>query len=102
MTNTIQAPDFEAIKQRRIEIGAEATVARYIFNARTAFAQGVGEQFPPAVAAEDEHAAAGDGFSRKFRQCDHRLAVGAAVAQFGYSALHRRSFRPPTLFDTMD
>jgi ribonuclease HII len=26
----------------------------------------------------------------------------AAVAQFGYSALHRRSFRPPTLFDTMD
>jgi ribonuclease HII len=26
----------------------------------------------------------------------------AAVAQFGYSTLHRRSFRPPTLFDTMD
>jgi ribonuclease HII len=26
----------------------------------------------------------------------------AAVAQFGYSALHRRSFRPPSLFDTMD
>ena len=26
----------------------------------------------------------------------------AAVAQFGYSPLHRRSFRPPTLFDTMD
>jgi ribonuclease HII len=26
----------------------------------------------------------------------------AAVAQFGYSLLHRRSFRPPTLFDTMD
>jgi ribonuclease HII len=26
----------------------------------------------------------------------------AAVAQFGYSVLHRRSFRPPTLFDTMD
>ncbi len=26
----------------------------------------------------------------------------AAVARFGYSALHRRSFRPPTLFDTME
>lgn len=26
----------------------------------------------------------------------------AAVAQFGYSALHRRSFRPPSLFDTME
>jgi ribonuclease HII len=26
----------------------------------------------------------------------------AAVARFGYSAMHRRSFRPPTLFDTMD
>jgi len=26
----------------------------------------------------------------------------AAVARFGYSALHRRSFRPPSLFDTMD
>lgn len=26
----------------------------------------------------------------------------AAVARFGYSAVHRRSFRPPTLFDTMD
>jgi ribonuclease HII len=25
-----------------------------------------------------------------------------AVAQFGYSPLHRRSFRPPTLFDTID
>ena len=25
-----------------------------------------------------------------------------AVARFGYSAMHRRSFRPPTLFDTMD
>ncbi len=25
-----------------------------------------------------------------------------AVARFGYSAAHRRSFRPPTLFDTMD
>lgn len=25
-----------------------------------------------------------------------------AVAQFGYSPVHRRSFRPPTLFDTMD
>ncbi len=25
-----------------------------------------------------------------------------AVARFGYSAIHRRSFRPPTLFDTMD
>jgi ribonuclease HII len=25
----------------------------------------------------------------------------AAVAQFGYSDAHRRSFRPPTLFDTM-
>ena len=24
-----------------------------------------------------------------------------AVARFGYSALHRRSFRPPSLFDTM-
>lgn len=26
----------------------------------------------------------------------------SAVAQFGYSALHRRSFRPPSLFDTME
>jgi ribonuclease HII len=26
----------------------------------------------------------------------------AAVARFGYSEVHRRSFRPPTLFDTMD
>lgn len=26
----------------------------------------------------------------------------AAVARFGYSAAHRRSFRPPTLFDRMD
>jgi ribonuclease HII len=26
----------------------------------------------------------------------------AAVARFGYSPLHRRSFRPPTLFDTID
>jgi ribonuclease HII len=26
----------------------------------------------------------------------------AAVAQYGYSALHRRSFRPPSLFDTME
>ena len=25
-----------------------------------------------------------------------------AVARFGYSAAHRRSFRPPTLFDAMD
>jgi ribonuclease HII len=25
----------------------------------------------------------------------------AAVAQYGYSALHRRSFRPPSLFDTI-
>ena len=25
----------------------------------------------------------------------------AAVAKFGYSVQHRRSFRPPTLFDTM-
>jgi ribonuclease HII len=25
-----------------------------------------------------------------------------AVARFGYSEVHRRSFRPPTLFDTMD
>jgi ribonuclease HII len=25
-----------------------------------------------------------------------------AVARFGYSAVHRRSFRPPSLFDTMD
>ena len=25
-----------------------------------------------------------------------------AVARFGYSGIHRRSFRPPTLFDTMD
>jgi len=25
----------------------------------------------------------------------------AAVARFGYSGAHRRSFRPPTLFDTM-
>lgn len=26
----------------------------------------------------------------------------AAVARFGYSAIHRRSFRPPSLFDTID
>jgi ribonuclease HII len=26
----------------------------------------------------------------------------AAVARFGYSPLHRRSFRPPSLFDTME
>ncbi len=26
----------------------------------------------------------------------------AAVARFGYSAVHRRSFRPPSLFDTID
>jgi ribonuclease HII len=26
----------------------------------------------------------------------------AAVAQHGYSAVHRRSFRPPSLFDTID
>jgi ribonuclease HII len=26
----------------------------------------------------------------------------AAVARFGYSPLHRRSFRPPTLFDALD
>jgi ribonuclease HII len=26
----------------------------------------------------------------------------AAVAQFGYSALHRRSFRPPSLFDALE
>lgn len=26
----------------------------------------------------------------------------AAVAKFGYSVQHRRSFRPPTLFDTID
>ena len=26
----------------------------------------------------------------------------AAVARFGYSELHRRSFRPPSLFDTME
>jgi ribonuclease HII len=25
-----------------------------------------------------------------------------AVSQFGYSEVHRRSFRPPTLFDTME
>jgi len=25
----------------------------------------------------------------------------AAVAQYGYSPLHRRSFRPPSLFDTI-
>jgi ribonuclease HII len=25
-----------------------------------------------------------------------------AVARYGYSAVHRRSFRPPTLFDSMD
>src|SRR5438874_1095945 len=25
-----------------------------------------------------------------------------AVARFGYSEMHRRSFRPPTLFDTID
>ena len=25
-----------------------------------------------------------------------------AVARFGYSEAHRRSFRPPTLFDTME
>jgi ribonuclease HII len=26
----------------------------------------------------------------------------AAVARYGYSMVHRRSFRPPSLFDTMD
>jgi ribonuclease HII len=26
----------------------------------------------------------------------------AAVSKYGYSAVHRRSFRPPTLFDTID
>ena len=26
----------------------------------------------------------------------------SAVARFGYSEIHRRSFRPPTLFDTID
>jgi ribonuclease HII len=26
----------------------------------------------------------------------------AAVARFGYSTVHRRSFRPPSLFDSMD
>lgn len=26
----------------------------------------------------------------------------AAVARFGYSPLHRRTFRPPSLFDTME
>ncbi len=26
----------------------------------------------------------------------------AAVAQFGYSSVHRRTFRPPTLFDALD
>jgi ribonuclease HII len=26
----------------------------------------------------------------------------AAVAAYGYSPLHRRSFRPATLFDTID
>ena len=26
----------------------------------------------------------------------------AAVGKFGYSTVHRRSFRPPSLFDTMD
>ena len=26
----------------------------------------------------------------------------AAVARFGYSPVHRRSFRPATLFDTID
>jgi len=26
----------------------------------------------------------------------------SAVARFGYSGVHRRSFRPPTLFDSMD
>ena len=26
----------------------------------------------------------------------------SAVAKFGYSTIHRRSFRPPSLFDTMD
>jgi ribonuclease HII len=25
-----------------------------------------------------------------------------AVSRFGYSAVHRRSFRPPSLFDRMD
>src|SRR5437867_2073865 len=28
--------------------------------------------------------------------------VRHAVARFGYSDIHRRSFRPPTLFDTID
>jgi len=26
----------------------------------------------------------------------------SAVARYGYSAVHRRSFRPPTLFDTLE
>jgi ribonuclease HII len=26
----------------------------------------------------------------------------AAVARYGYSEVHRRSFRPPSLFDTID
>jgi len=26
----------------------------------------------------------------------------AAVASFGYSAVHRRTFRPPSLFDALD
>jgi len=30
------------------------------------------------------------------------LVVLDAVARFGYSDIHRRSFRPPTLFDTID
>ena len=40
------------------------------------------------------------GFNRHkgYATADHL----AAVARFGYSAAHRRSFRPPSLFDTMD
>jgi ribonuclease HII len=40
------------------------------------------------------------GFDRHkgYATADHR----AAVAQFGYSDVHRRSFRPATLFDTID
>jgi len=40
------------------------------------------------------------GFARHkgYATADHL----AAVARFGYSSVHRRSFRPPSLFDTMD
>jgi ribonuclease HII len=40
------------------------------------------------------------GFNRHkgYATADHL----AAVARFGYSTVHRRSFRPPTLFDTID